>query len=132
MNLASDHAAKKVDCIQCHSGKGAMGRVAAMTTVALPDLLAYRSGNFRSPAITTVAMGDDHCLKCHAGVTTRSDFNNHFHSFLPLWQARDRRRAGTCEACHVSHVPGGNAQLGYLIESTTAAVCERCHAFAGG
>ncbi len=131
VDLASDHAAKKVDCIQCHSGKGAIGRVTAMATVALPDLLAYRSGHFRTPATTTVAMGDGHCLKCHADVTRRNDFNNHFHAFLPLWQARDPRHAATCGSCHISHAPGGNAQLGYLIESTTAAVCERCHGFAG-
>jgi hypothetical protein len=103
-----------------------------MAAVALPDLLAFQSGHFRSPAITTKAIGDDHCLKCHADVTRSSDFNRHFHAFLPQWQARDPRHAATCEECHVSHVPGGNAQLGYLTESTTVAVCERCHGFAGG
>ncbi len=130
-DLASAHAAKEVTCIQCHSGRGATGRLAAMVTVALPDLLAYRSGRYRSPAITTWPAGDDHCLKCHRGVETNRDFNNHFHAFLPLWQARAGHQAAGCVDCHSSHVPGGDPQTAFLSQSTTVAVCQRCHAFAG-
>ncbi len=132
MDLASAHAAKDVTCIQCHSGRGATGRLGAMVAVALPDLLAFRSGRFHNPAITTVPTGDDHCLKCHSGVEANRDFNNHFHAFLPLWQARAGRQAATCVDCHSSHVPGGDPQTAFLSQSTTGAVCQRCHAFAGG
>jgi predicted CXXCH cytochrome family protein len=131
VDLASAHAAQGVECIQCHSGAGTIGRVTAMTSVALPDLIAYQSGHYAKPAITTKPMGDDHCLKCHPDVGQSSDFNNHFHAILPEWQAQDPRNAATCEECHVSHVAGGNPQIGYLVESTTASVCQRCHAFAG-
>jgi len=130
VDLASAHAAKDVTCIQCHSGSGVTGRVSAMAMVALPDLLAFRSGNFHDPAVTTKPMGDDHCLKCHADVAQRRDFNNHFHVFLSQWQARDPS-AATCESCHVSHVEGGDSNVAYLVESTTVAVCQSCHAFAG-
>jgi len=109
-----------------------MGRLTAMASVALPDLLAYQTGHFRSPATTTVPEGDDHCLKCHAGVLASGDFNNHFHAFLPKWQDRAPRAAATCVECHVSHASGGEAKLGFLVQSTTVAVCQRCHAFAGG
>jgi predicted CXXCH cytochrome family protein len=132
VDLASAHAAKGVECIQCHSGRGTVGRVTAMASVALPDLIAFRLGHYAQPAVTTKPMGDDHCLKCHASVTQNRDFNNHFHAFLPLWQARDPQHAATCESCHVSHVTGGDPQTAFLVEATTVAVCQRCHAFAGG
>ena len=103
-----------------------------MASVARPDLLAYQTGHFRSPAITTMPEGDDHCLKCHTGVIARGDFNNHFHAFLPRWQARAPLAAATCVECHVSHASGGEAEMSYLDPSTTVAVCQRCHAFAGG
>jgi predicted CXXCH cytochrome family protein len=130
VDLASAHAAKDVTCIQCHSGSGATGRVSAMAAVALPDLLAFRSGHYHDPAVTTKPMGDDHCLKCHADVTRRRDFNNHFHVFLSSWQAQDPS-AATCETCHISHVQGGDSKVAFLVESTTVAVCQSCHAFAG-
>lgn len=131
VDLASAHGAKSVECIQCHSGRGSIGRLTAMATVALPDLLAYRSGHYRNPALTTVTVGDDHCLKCHADVTRRGDFNNHFHRFLPLWQARDPANAATCVSCHQAHVAGGDPKIGFLAELTATAVCQDCHTFAG-
>ncbi len=131
VDLASAHGAKRVECIQCHSGRGSIGRLTAMTTVAFPDLLAYNSGHYRSPAVTTVPLGDDHCLKCHADVTRRADFNNHFHQFLPLWQAQDPAHAATCVSCHNGHVAGGDPKIGFLVKSTAATVCQDCHAFAG-
>lgn len=131
VDLASAHTAKSVECIQCHSGRGSIGRMTAMAAVALPDLLAYRSGHYRKPAVTTVPVGDDHCLKCHADVTRGADFNNHFHRFLPLWQAQDPAYAAACVSCHNGHFVGGDPQIGFLVESTAAAVCQECHAFAG-
>ncbi|HSB88662.1 MAG TPA: cytochrome c3 family protein [Anaerolineales bacterium] len=131
VDLATSHAAQQVTCIQCHSGAGVTGRLAAMTTVALPDLLAYRSGKYHDPAVTTMPVSDDHCLKCHRGVESNRDFNNHFHAFLPLWQARAGRQAAGCVDCHSSHGPGGDPQMAYLSQSVAEAVCQRCHAFAG-
>jgi len=130
VDLASSHAAAHVTCIQCHSGAGLTGRLSAMALVALPDLVAFQRGHYRAPAVVTRPLGDDHCLKCHADVTHRQDFNNHFHVFLATWQARDPGGAATCEDCHVSHVAGGDPRMGYLVEATAVQVCQRCHAFA--
>jgi predicted CXXCH cytochrome family protein len=131
-DLASAHAVKSVECIQCHSGRGAIGRVSAIATVALPDLVAYRSGSFRSPAVVTNPIGDDHCLKCHATVTRRQDFNNHFHVLLSEWRARAPRDAARCVDCHQAHVTNGLVDTAFLTESTTVAVCQRCHAVLRG
>ena len=131
VDLATFHTTKAVTCIDCHSGDGSIGRVSAMTSVALPDLAHYLNGHYRSPATTTVPVGDDHCLKCHANVPNRQDFNNHFHVFLATWQARSPNDAASCVDCHQSHVTGGIVDAGYLQQATTDAVCQRCHASLG-
>ncbi len=132
VDLASAHAVKSIDCIQCHSGQGAIGRVSAIAAVALPDLIAFRSGRYRSPATITTAIGDDHCLKCHGDVVNRRDFNNHFHVFLRTWQSRAPKDAATCVDCHQSHVTGGLVNTSFLTESTTVAICQSCHAVLRG
>ena len=133
VDLASAHTAKDVDCIQCHSGPGTKGRLEAIASVAAPDLLHYYvTHKYHDPAIITVPIGDEHCLKCHGDVTVRTDMNNHFHAFLPEWQARAPKDAATCVDCHQGHVTDGLPNVGFLTQSTTEAVCQRCHAFAGG
>jgi predicted CXXCH cytochrome family protein len=127
VDLASAHNAKNVPCIQCHSGPGTTGRVEAIASVAAPDTFAFYSGHYRKPATVTVPLGDEHCLKCHAEVTTRQDFNNHFHAFLPRWQAQAPKDAATCVECHQGHNTNGRADIAYLEEATTVAVCQRCH-----
>ena len=127
VDLASAHNAKNVPCIQCHSGPGTTGRVEAITSVAAPDTFAFYSGHYRKPATITAPIGDEHCLKCHADVSTRQDFNNHFHAFLPRWQAQAPKDAATCVECHQGHNANGRADIAYLEEFTTATVCERCH-----
>jgi predicted CXXCH cytochrome family protein len=127
VDLASAHNAKNVTCIQCHSGPGTMGRVDAIASVAAPDTFAFYSGHYRKPATITVPLGDEHCLKCHADVSNSQDFNNHFHAFLPRWQAADPKNAATCVECHQGHNTNGRADIAYLEEATTVAVCQRCH-----
>jgi predicted CXXCH cytochrome family protein len=129
VDLASAHAAQNVSCIDCHSGAGASGRVQAMTVVAAGDLAAYLSGHYHNPAIVTVPITDDHCLKCHADVGAARSMNNHFHFFLPQWQA-SAKDAATCVDCHQSHTTNGPANASFLNQATTVAVCQRCHAFA--
>jgi hypothetical protein len=127
VDLASAHNAKKVPCIQCHSGPGTTGRVEAITTVAAPDTFAFYSGHYRKPATLTVPLGDEHCLKCHADYADRQDFNNHFHVFLSRWQAAAPNDAATCVECHQGHNDKGRADIAYLDEQHTTAVCQRCH-----
>ena len=130
VDMASAHAAKTVGCIQCHSGPGLTGRIGAMM-VGASDLAAYVSGHYNNPAVVTVPIGDANCLKCHADLTTRRDFNNHFHFFLPQWQRLDPKHAATCVECHQAHVTGGQANAAFMTEATVVPVCQRCHAFAG-
>ncbi len=127
VDLASAHTAKGVTCIQCHSGPGIPGRVSAMTGIAATDLLAYLSGHYHNPAIVTVPVGDDHCLKCHGDLTRNQNFNNHFHLFLSQWQQFDPKNAATCVSCHQSHATSGKADIAFLDEVTTVEVCQRCH-----
>jgi predicted CXXCH cytochrome family protein len=127
VDLASIHATKDVSCIQCHSGPGATGRLTAMAGVAMPDLLAYESGHYRAPAVVTKPISDGNCLKCHAQVLSNRSFNNHFHYFLPRWQALDAKNAATCVECHKSHVTGGMQNASFLLDGPTQQICQRCH-----
>jgi len=127
VDLASAHNAKNVPCIQCHSGPGTAGRVDAIASVAAPDTFAFYSGHYRKPATVTVPLGDEHCLKCHPDISAGQDFNNHFHAFLPRWQAQAPKDAATCVECHQGHNTNGRADIAYLEEAATVAVCQRCH-----
>jgi predicted CXXCH cytochrome family protein len=130
VDLASFHAdQKQVRCIDCHSGKGTTGRINAMLLGA-NDLLAFVTRNYKQPAPLTRPITDAHCLKCHSDISQRRDFNNHFHVFLPQWQALDPK-AATCVDCHQSHTTDGQASLSFLNQENTSQVCQRCHNFAG-
>ena len=131
VDLASVHTAKQVDCIQCHSGPGSVGRLQAISSVAAPDLVHYLTKSYHDPAVVTVPIGDDHCLKCHGDISDNRNFNNHFHAFLPQWRQLAPDSAATCVDCHQAHITGGAAEIAFLEEANTKAVCERCHAFAG-
>lgn len=126
--LAAFHFQKNVRCIDCHSGSGVFGRLQGLEQGA-QDLIAYESGNYRHPAITTNPLGDGSCLKCHAEVTRNNSFNNHFHVFLAQWQSIDSN-AAHCVDCHTSHSAAQEAQ-GYLTVATVQQECQACHAVAG-
>ena len=93
------------------------------------DLAAYVIGNYKQPAPQTRPIDDINCLKCHADVIQRQDFNNHFHVFLARWQAADPA-AKTCVSCHQGHVTNGEANIAFLNRVTTTQVCQTCHNFA--
>jgi len=131
VDLASAHTSQDVACIDCHSGVGVTGRLNAMATVALPDLAAYTSGSYHDPAVLTVPISDVNCPKCHSEITAARDFRNHFHRFLPQWQALAPGTAATCVDCHQSHVTGSTQQAAFLQEAPTRQVCQRCHEAAG-
>ncbi len=122
--LATLHAHNGVACIDCHSGGGPFGRVGGLTQGA-QDLVSYYSGNYHRPAITTSPLGDENCTKCHADVMFRADFNNHFHRFLPRWQAVDSN-AAHCVDCHTAH-PTGDSTQQFLNTTQVQAICQQCH-----
>lgn len=128
-DLASFHAEKKTRCIDCHSSDGSFGRATAMMLGAR-DLMAFISRQYPQPAPLTRAISDGNCLKCHADITQRQSFNNHFHIFLAKWQSLDPK-AATCVNCHESHSTNGDTSIAFLNREHTASVCESCHNFAG-
>jgi predicted CXXCH cytochrome family protein len=127
VDLASSHMQLQnpVRCIDCHSGEGVTGRIAAML-VGAKNAAAWFSGTATQPAPLTVAIGDANCLKCHSAVTGQRDQNNHFHGFLSRWQSVDPN-AATCVSCHISHFTGGLASQSFLNVDTTQQVCDGCH-----
>jgi predicted CXXCH cytochrome family protein len=131
VDLASFHAIKAATrCIDCHTGPGIIGRYVGLTYGA-SDLVSYFSGHYPQPATQDTPFRDGNCTKCHANVLTNGDFNNHFHAFLPKWQALDPSNAAHCIDCHISHDTTNDAGAAFLIQQPTEQVCQKCHAFAG-
>jgi len=130
-DLASFHASKGVLCIQCHAGKGLIGRSLGLMAGA-QDLVAFWSGNYPQPAKMEEPLPDANCTRCHAGVLTKREFNNHFHAFLSQWRAVDPKNAANCVTCHTSHSTTGAVADMFLIQQSTVQVCQKCHAIAGG
>jgi hypothetical protein len=130
--LAAFHAHTRdtaTRCIDCHSGGGTFGRMSGLTQGAT-DLVAFLSGHYRVPAVTTQRLGDDSCLKCHQDILNRGGFNNHFHQFLPRWQQIDSEAAG-CVTCHTAHSTNADFQQ-YLSQQNVSQTCNACHRRAGG
>lgn len=130
-DLASFHAAKNAArCIDCHTGPGIIGRYGGLMAGA-SDLVSYFSGHYPQPAVQDTPLPDANCLKCHETVLTTQDMQNHFHYFLPKWQAQDPNNAATCADCHLSHDTTNDAGSVYLNQGKTLVICQKCHTFAG-
>jgi predicted CXXCH cytochrome family protein len=129
-DLASFHAAKKAArCIDCHTTPGIIGRYGGLLAGAT-DLISFYSGHYPQPAALEEPMSDGNCLKCHADIGVKQDFNNHFHVLLPKWQAIDSN-AASCVDCHSSHDTTNDAGVMFLNNKTTTDVCQKCHTIAG-
>jgi predicted CXXCH cytochrome family protein len=134
VDLASAHAhvannvtadTNAIRCIDCHSGPGFMGRAKALTLGAR-DAFRWFTNTATQPALTTVPIADENCIKCHTDTPTDTRFDKHFHGLLAQWQAQDVR-AGRCVACHTAHTTDGNAAIGFLQQQRTQQVCDQCH-----
>ncbi len=125
--LAAFHAINKTRCIDCHSRVGIPGRIWAQIG-GLQNLLAYRSGEYRDPSVTTRPVGDGGCAKCHLELTWVSERPGHYHS--PELRRRWRSAEGpenTCEACHPSHVLITNISDRFVDADKVEDQCEACH-----
>jgi hypothetical protein len=122
---ASFHTTKDIKCIDCHSGPGITGRIAA-ELLGASNAFKWFTGTAVQPAILLMPIGDENCLKCHQNVTSQRGRNNHFHGFLARWQQADKN-AAHCVSCHVSHATGGDARQGYTINASIRPVCDACH-----
>ena len=99
------------------------------------------------PAVLTVPIADQNCLKCHQAITQRGytpqeqisvpgirsrrggeeeGGPNHWHENLARWQAT-ASNAGTCTSCHAGHSTGSTVQAGFMDGNTVQAVCDACH-----
>ncbi|MFN2201883.1 MAG: NapC/NirT family cytochrome c [Caldilineaceae bacterium] len=141
VDLASYHTAQETRCIDCHSGRGVVGRVQA-ELLGAHNALAWYTNTAGQPAHLTFPIQDANCLKCHQEVTQRGytpkhqisiirqrgegEFLNHWHELLASWQAV-APDAGTCTSCHPGHSTDGTAEAGFQTVDTTSAVCDGCH-----
>ena len=136
VDLATAHKEKEIRCIDCHAGIGLPGRVEAQLMGARNAVMWY-TGSATQPAPLTIAIGDDHCVKCHADVTTK-EFDvavrsklfgprGHYHTYLAQWKASDPKATANCTTCHSGHNLGADAKSTWLIPAAVENVCESCH-----
>jgi hypothetical protein len=131
MTLAAYHSGEKTRCIDCHSRRWFPGRVWAQLG-GLQNFLAYSSGNYTDPAITTRPVGDGGCSKCHSDLTWVSERPGHYHS--PGLRDRWRAKGGpvnTCDACHPSHEAVAPASDHFMNGDLVEEQCEACHELTG-
>ena len=133
VDLASDHGIKNAShCIDCHSGQGTGGRIAAEMEGAM-NAMKFVTHTMVQPGVLNNPIADDNCLKCHGDVPQESDFNTHFHLYLAQWQAASSS-AGTCVSCHTAHTTDSDAQLVFISQTRVEQICQECHSVlrAGG
>jgi predicted CXXCH cytochrome family protein len=130
VDMASAHKAEGTRCIDCHSGSGVTGRLQA-ELLGAHNALAFITHTAAQPAVLSYPIRDINCLKCHSDLGAKQEMSNHFHIFLPRWQAMDPT-AATCVSCHNAHTTDGSAQIVFLNQQRTLAVCMACHKALGG
>lgn len=102
-DLASFHAKKDINCIDCHSKPWITGRLISQFH-GFKNFLTYKSGDFQKFNKTTNPVGSQACTKCHSDLFWSTDRSGHHHS--PPMQAEWEQKGGpqnTCESCHDSH-----------------------------
>jgi len=136
-DMASAHTRVDVRCIDCHSGEGLFSRSVSLQQ-GTSDLLAYLSGSYTQPAITTNPVGEVGCTKCHdapssLGVYARTEggvtsSHYHFFEYSAEWLSREPDPRGSCGICHKAHTLNTLANQGFVIDSELNSACETCHA----
>ena len=103
------------------------------------------TGTAVQPAVAQTPISNESCLKCHqtimnkgfaaketiaipgsSGGRREAGRPNHWHEFLPRWQAASAN-AATCVTCHSGHAMTGTAQNGFMDNQTVQAACDACH-----
>jgi hypothetical protein len=129
-DLAGAHASKDVHCIECHSGPPPLGRIHGLAQGA-QDYAAYLSGRYAKPAVMTHSLPDANCTQCHTNLFADKSLKNHYHFYLPEWQAKDPAEAARCVACHTSHTQGNSLVVKYAFDVKVNPTCAACHTFEG-
>jgi nitrate/TMAO reductase-like tetraheme cytochrome c subunit len=130
-DLASFHSTHDTRCIDCHSGKGVIGRVQA-ELMGARNASKWYTHTAVQPAELTSPIGDQNCLKCHEEVTQRAGKSRgegemgHWHLFLSRWQASSAD-AASCVTCHSGHSTGSTAKDEFMNTPNVRATCNDCH-----
>ena len=145
-DLASFHTTQSTNCINCHSGQGIIGRMQA-ELLGARNAFKWYTGIAVQPAVLTVPIADQNCLKCHQDVTQRGftpreqitvpggraggegereGRNNHWHQFMTRWQTATST-AGTCVSCHSGHTANASPQTGFMNAQNVQDTCDACH-----
>jgi predicted CXXCH cytochrome family protein len=125
VDLASIHHSKSVKCIDCHAGAGITGRIGGIIQGA-GNLFAYITHTGTQPAVLKTPFADSDCIKCHEETIYNQQNSQHYHLFLPRWQAADPN-AARCVSCHTTHTTDGDASIQFLEVNRTQDVCQQCH-----
>ncbi len=129
--LAAFHAGENTRCVDCHSRRWIPGRLWAQWG-GLQNLLAYRSGHFTQPSVTTRPVGDTGCTKCHGDLTWVSERPGHYHS--PSLRRRWRAAGGptnSCAACHPPHESVAPISEQFMDDELIEVQCDACHEATG-
>ena len=137
-DLATLHTSKGVRCIDCHSGQGFMARIAGVVNYGMRDTLAFYSGRYHSPAITTRPLDNVSCTKCHdpAALVTQGmgeeGSRGHYHetSLQALWR-QSGGPVNRCAACHPAHPQVGSAATLFTSLEIAGRGCQDCHRVMG-
>lgn len=146
-DLASFHTSQHTACIECHSGPGVTGRIAAELMGAY-NAAKWYTGSAVQPAQLKFPISDANCLKCHGTITSEGyvtqetitlpnnrrgregreggEFGNHWHQRIPEWQAA-AGKVGSCLSCHSAHTTSGTAQGGFMEAARVQTECNACH-----
>ena len=95
------------------------------TMMGARNAALWFSGTAQQPAPLVFPIGDANCLKCHQDAVKQTD-PNHFHIYLPQWQAVDAN-AATCVSCHGGHNTDGDATIALVNQTRMEQVCNACH-----
>jgi hypothetical protein len=129
--LAAFHAGEETHCIDCHSRRWIPGRIWAQLG-GLQNFLAFRSGKYTNPSVTTRPVGDGGCSKCHSDLTWVSERPGHYHSpgLRRSWRAAGGP-ANTCETCHPSHEIVAPVSDHFMDTDLVEEQCAACHDLTG-
>jgi nitrate/TMAO reductase-like tetraheme cytochrome c subunit len=154
VDMSSYHATQNTHCIDCHSGPGSNGQIAAVIEGAL-NAVKFYTGTAVQPAVLHAPIPDANCLKCHQAVTQRGYVPvtqmqppgffeggegggedeggglGHWHVNLSSWQAASST-SGRCISCHSGHLTDVNVQNGFLNDQRVGDTCQECHAVLRG
>jgi len=102
-DLATYHAKKNIDCIDCHSKPWFTGRIISQFQ-AFNNYLVHRAGEGKKFNKSRSLTGNENCTKCHSNSMWSTERSGHHHS--PVMQQKWQAKGGplqTCESCHNSH-----------------------------